>query len=273
MRLSQIVLLLILSIFSTQSIATLLTDVLANTTSPGTSGCTETDTGTNQASVLCSLPTTNVTSMANSEYGKLTISIGGTRSEGNGVVDGRAQALFIDSFQIIGNSDSGHLRISIKLTGTLIAESGGSEGLPTNTPLTLNGCNQILVNENNQIFGIGESTLVFNETIEFDCPYSSNGTGSISLSLFGRGRCAQSTQAFQGGSCTVDVQFGNTVEVLSATILDENMEVIPSATMTSGSGFDYINGFPPTTAEVPNPIYLYWILAGLFSLLGLSRLR
>ncbi len=82
------------------------------------------------------------------------------------------------------------------------------------------------------------------------------GSSTLHLTLAGTAYCGAGIP--DGGGCLASVDYGNTLDVIGATVLDANGNPVSGVTLQGASGFDYHGA-----AEVPEPATLVLLLGGL----------
>jgi hypothetical protein len=122
-------------------------------------------------------------------------------------------------------------------------------------------------------------TLVADRLVPGQWDYTASGTiwlpivaGSTSLSeaLLASWNCTGSY--YENGACTAGADFINSAMVGGAVVLDSNGNVVPGATVTSESGFNY-NDPIPSGAATPEPASLALFGSGLAGLFAIRLLR
>ena len=69
---------------------------------------------------------------------------------------------------------------------------------------------------------------------------------------------------FSGTTCEAKADFGSSLRLLGASVLDSGgVDITSSVSITSGSGFDYLPGVSPHVSNVPLPAGFLLSLTGL----------
>ena len=267
----------ILIIICSQANATLSTTALLSgsdaTNINSDCATTDSDIGTSSASLSCSDTGISMNSTASADYGSLGASVSGNAVSQQMRVAPQATSRVIDPFIINGVTGSGYVVINFELTGTLNLDNNGTPVADINSDanvLVRDVTNNINFNSILQTNAAEPPpvTRIINQTITLLNPFNNSGEGNIGYGLDARLRCNRVSNP-----CSASSDFINTLVVTSATIVDENMEPMQGATLSAESGFNYINGGEPTSVQVPNPMFLYFILAGMFAMIGFRTIK
>jgi hypothetical protein len=172
----------------------------------------------------------------------------------NGIV---VMSLSTTDFITIGGMSHGTFQFSYLFDGSE-ACVGNLATCTTAGGFNLNGNGLTIASVNSQ----GSGSPFFEATV--DVPFSSGGVG-IGATLTEGATCYTS----YGGDCTALVNFSNTAMLGDAVVLDSNGNIVPDATITSQSGYDYTQSLVEST---PEPGTLGMIVFGLTALaFGLRR--
>lgn len=183
----------------------------------------------------------------------------------------RSTARFRDTLEI--DIESGFLDIVVDIQGTF------SDFVPfvrNDVFFTFSGLSES-VSSGGLIFGInriragvgpdGSDGIFFDQRGEpglntIRLPFSS-GTIEVNSELVASSGCRTLVTI---NSCTASTDFFSSAVIRETRVLDSNLALIENASITSESGFDYVNGFG-ATAVVPLPATLPLALFGVASLL------
>ena len=152
-----------------------------------------------------------------------------------------ARAFFTDRLTVIGGPENGFIRVNFGLGGPM--STAASVG--TGTPVVPTAFGFVKVNSVTV-----QSTSLSGDDMETSRdPFAGiigylNSVATLSVDLEAGASCSLSTFPADQ-TCTISVALGNTLNVLSAVVLDENMNPVPDATLVSDSGFDYETGVIP----------------------------
>jgi len=201
-----------------------------------------------------------VNAVATADYGSLGVGLIGIQSTGDNAsgqsrLTGSAGASNSDRLYVTGAPATGTLEIRFGLSGaaTLVAQGPGWDTFGQDASAVLSASlsatgplgrlDQVLYRAQvNRI--AGAAPIISNTT--YSLPFVSyGGSFSVKLSvrLNGFFNCGTHFVTQVGtADCTAVVSAGNTLTVLGASVLDENMQEVAGATITSDSGFDYQAG-------------------------------
>jgi hypothetical protein len=224
--------------------------LLANTQISGS--CTDSNFETSgmgpvTSNLNCSFSPEGVTltaaAAATADYGVLGVSLGNAISiiPGGPIAassGGFAQAVSQDALPISNAPLSGFLRITFRLQGHL----GLAVTSPESTLALVGG--SLSVNNNSIYTRAIHSSAGPSEfgSLIATIPYSDGATGLI-ITLQFQSSCLPLTTVSQ--HCSVTADFLHTAVVAGTEVLDDNLNVVEGAIITSESGFDYQAGVPP----------------------------
>lgn len=175
-------------------------------------------------------------------------------------------ARFIDSIEVFNAPTAGFLQFQYRIEGSQEGEREGSQSTTSTTSTTtavLNGTS--IYNEARGAGGsASESSTSFATSAYVD------GRHFFDMRMYAELECKAGAFAGEGGArCSSEVDFYNTLYILGALVFDSDMNLVEGATLTSESGFDYLNG----VSEVPVPaaLPLFVSALGIFGFLGRRR--
>jgi hypothetical protein len=199
----------------------------------------------------------SVTAVAN--YGSLGIIVWNSLDTGDNRVgatriSGSGHAWTADTLHVIGGPIKGTLVLKFGLTGssTLVTQGPGWTWQDAFAALTAkidvwgpDGQRRQQILHHSRVTRLGGPVAPV-DNLTYSLPFvSQHGPFSIQIviELSGAVYCGDHGQNEIGTAyCNADVSAGNTLTVLGASVLDENMQEVEGVTITSDSGFDYQAG-------------------------------
>lgn len=185
---------------------------------------------------------------ATAEFGSLGVGIGmfvskPAEEQGTTALNARfrARASFAEQLTVISAPPRGFIVIDFGLNGTLATARNSGIG----PEVFAEAFGTITVNGTGLDSGLVRNDEIISEnanTIAATIAYINSSAGLI-VDLEGSAQCAIAWNNMDDSQdCTAIVGLGSTLNVLSASVFDEDMNPVPDATVVSQSGFDYQAG-------------------------------